>query len=132
MLPLPNNMNNFLVHLLLLTIFYLLTPITPVFAQTISPVDLDKAYGFGWINSLAEATNRLLTPLFAIALVVVTIYLIIGGLRFLLSGGDKEAIAKGKNMITHSIIGLALLIAVFLVMQFLSQFFGLEGFRIIK
>lgn len=99
---------------------------------TISPVPLDQAYGFGWISSLAEGTNLLVAPAFAIAALGVTIYLIIGGLQFLLSGGNKDNIAKARERITHAIIGFMLLILTFIVLQFLFQFFGIEEFRIIK
>lgn len=99
---------------------------------TISPVPLELAYGFGWINSLAESTQLLVNPAFALAATVVTIYFIIGGLRFLLSGGDKEGITKARNMITHAIIGFILLILSFIVLQFIFQFFGLERFQIIS
>lgn len=98
---------------------------------TLSPVPLELAYGFGWIGSLAEGTNILVAPAFALAATIVTIYFIIGGLRFLLSGGNKDDISKARDMITHAIIGFILLILTFIVLQFIFQFFGLEKFRIV-
>lgn len=115
--------------ILLAAITYKLVPVS---AQIISPVPLEQAYGFGWINSLAEGTQLLINPAFALAATAVTVYFIIGGLRFLLSGGDKNAIDGARKMITHAIIGFVLLMLSFIVLQFIFQFFGLEEYRIIK
>ncbi|MDO8570212.1 MAG: hypothetical protein Q7R97_01345 [Candidatus Daviesbacteria bacterium] len=96
-------------------------------------VDLGNQYAFGWITSLGQGTNLLITPVFSIAMAGVVLYFIIGGLQFLLSGGDKEAIAKAQKRITHAIIGFILLIVLFLFMQFfVGEFLNLGGFKIIK
>lgn len=122
---------NCLIGFVSLTTYYLLLT-TDSYAQAISPVPLSQAYGFGWINSLAEGTNLLVGPAFAIAALAVTVYFIIGGLRFLLSGGDKDSIAKARGMITHAVIGFILLMLTFIILQFIPEFFDLKGFAIIK
>lgn len=96
--------------------------VTTVYAA--DPVDLSTVYDFGIINSLGEGISRLVMPAFSIAATAVTIYLVIGGFRFLTSGGDKEGIAKAREMITHAIIGFLLLIFIFLIMQFIPEVFG--------
>lgn len=95
-------------------------------------VDLGDQFAFGWIQSVGQGTNLLITPVFAIATAAVTLYFIIGGLQFLLSGGEKEAIGKAKNRITHAIIGFILLMVLFLFMQFISQFLNLPETNLIK
>lgn len=95
-------------------------------------VDLGDQFAFGWIKSVGEGTNLLITPVFAIATAAVTLYFIIGGLQFLLSGGEKEAIGKAKNRITHAIIGFILLMVLFLFIQFISQFLNLPEINLIK
>lgn len=94
--------------------------------------DLSNQYAFGWIKSLAEGTGFLMGPAFAIATTAVTIYLIIGGLRFLLSGGDKNAVSGARNMIIHAIIGFILLMVLFLIVQFIYQFLGLGSLGILQ
>ncbi|MDO8638583.1 MAG: hypothetical protein Q7R43_03335 [Candidatus Daviesbacteria bacterium] len=96
------------------------------------PIDLSTEYGFGWIPSLAEGTKLMMGPAFAIAAAVVVLYFIIGGVQFLLSGGDKEAIAKAQKRITHAIIGFVLLMMMFIILQFIPEFLGLKGFKIIQ
>lgn len=95
-------------------------------------VTLNDQYAFGWIQSLGQGTNFLVEPAFALAALAVTLYFIIGGLQFLLSGGDKEAIGKAQKRITHAIIGFVLLMVLFLFMQFMGEFLGLGDLRIIR
>lgn len=97
--------------------------IQPVYAQ--GPVSLKTTYGFGWIGSLSEALGKLTGPAFAIAAAAVIIYLLIGAFKFLTSGGDKNAIASGRDMITHAIIGFMLLIILFLILQYLPGALGI-------
>lgn len=89
-------------------------------------VDIGTEYSFGDIPSLGEGVNRLVDPTFSLATAVVIIYFLIGAFKFLTSGGDKEAVASARNMITHAIIGFIILIFVFIILQFIPQFFGLN------
>lgn len=93
--------------------------------------DLSQQYAFGHINSLGEAISYLIPFAFSIAAVAVVFYLLIGALRFILSGGDKGAIEGARNMITHAIIGFILLMLLFVIMQFVPQILGIN-FSIIK
>ncbi len=95
-------------------------------------VDLKDAYGFGNYDSLASVMGALVGPGFAIAALAVIIYFLIGAFRFVLSGGDKNAVSGARNMIIHAIIGFILLMLMFLIIQFVPEFLGLKGFEVIK
>lgn len=94
-------------------------------------VDLGKNYGFGHIKSLGEALGLLMTPAFVIASIGVIFYFLIGAFKYLASGGDKNAVASGRSMITHAIIGFILLILWFLIVQFIPESLGFQGFKIL-
>ena len=96
--------------------------IQPVYAQ--GSVSLKTTYGFGWIGSLSEALGRLTGPAFAIAAVAVAFYFLIGAIKYLTSAGDKNAVASGRDMITHAIIGFMMLIFLFLILQYLPGAIG--------
>lgn len=101
--------------------------ITPVYAE----VKIGEKFGFGGIPSFGEGISKLVTPGFSIAAVLVVLYFLFGAFKFLASGGDKEEIAAGRNMITHAIIGFIILIFAFVIMQFLlSSLFGITSFQI--
>lgn len=94
-------------------------------------VDLSEQFGFGNITTLGAGFNRLVGPAFAIAGVAVVIYLLIGGLKYMTSGGDKNAIASAQQMMTHAIIGFVLLVLLFVIVQFVPEFFGAGALKII-
>lgn len=91
---------------------------------TPTPINLEKEYPFGGISSLGQGIQLLVVPAFSIATVAVVIYLIIGAVTYLVSGGNKESVAKAQGMMTHAIIGFVLLMVVFLIMQFIPEYFG--------
>ena len=103
--------------------------ITPVYAQ----VDISKEFGFGNIKSLGEGTTKLVVPAFEVTAAIVVIFFLLGAFRWLRAGGNKEEVAGARQMIQHSIIGFVLLMAAFLVLQFLlSALFGVTGFQIFQ
>ena len=84
-------------------------------------MNLSQEYGFGNIQSLGEATRLLVMPTFSIAAAVVIFFLIFGGIKYMTSGGEKEAVSSAQGMITHAIIGFIILMMLFALMQFLSE-----------
>ena len=92
----------------------------------LAKVDIGKEYSFGDIGSLGEGINRLITPTFSIATTIVVIYFLVGAMKFLMSGGDKEAVGSARAMITHAIIGFIILIFAFLILEFIPQVFNLQ------
>lgn len=94
--------------------------------------DLKNEYPFGDLTNLGDTFGYLAIPAFSVALLAVVIYLLIGAFRWMNSGGNKENIQKGRDMITHAIIGLLLLIFMFLILQYLPGAIGLKDFKIIQ
>lgn len=99
---------------------------TPTYA-----VELKDQYAFGKINTLGEGFTYLVAPGFQIAAVAVVLYFIVGAFRFITSSGNKETIASARGMMVHGIIGFALLILMFSILQFVPKYFGLAGFVLI-
>ncbi len=93
---------------------------------------LGDQFAFGWINNLGQAFSLLINPGFQVAAVAVIVYFVYGAFKYITSAGDKEAVAVSGKMITHSIIGFILLIVMFLIVQFIPEFFGLSGYKIIE
>lgn len=55
---------------------------------------------------------------------IAVIMLIIGGLRYVLSSGNKEAVEGAKNTILYAIIGIIVAILAFAAVQFVLRQFG--------
>ena len=88
-------------------------------------------YGFGNFESLGYFTTFLVPLAFSIAAIMVVFYFIIGAFEMITSQGDKAHIVSARSKIYHSIIGFILLIALFVIMQYLLPALGLTNFNII-
>ncbi len=76
------------------------------------------------INSIISSVlNLLLFVSFVIALV----FLIIGGIKWMMSGGDKEGSGKAKETVTSALIGLAVVLGAWILINILLNFFGVTG-----
>ncbi len=58
--------------------------------------------------------------------VAVVVMLVVGGLQYLMAGGDKEATQKASKTITFAIIGLILVLCSWLIIKLIGSFLGLD------
>lgn len=63
---------------------------------------------------------------FIIGAVVFTVMLMVGGIQYISSGGDKMGIEKARARLTSAIIGLTILMSFFVVSNFIDCFFGVH------
>jgi Type IV secretion system pilin len=78
-------------------------------------------YSLNDILSVAvTVANWILGSVGAIAL----LFFVYGGFVFILSGGNEERVKQGKQILMNSIIGLAIVFASYLIIQFSIQLLG--------
>lgn len=100
---------------------------TPRPVMTALPtVNLGERFGFGHIKSLGDGISFLVGPAFTIAGIAVLLYFLFAAYKLIFSGGDKTAVGAAKEMITHSIIGVILLLVMFFVLPFILSYFGIK------
>lgn len=63
------------------------------------------------------AVGSIVSILLFVAFLIALVFLIIGGIRWILSGGDKEASSKAKDTVTAALIGLVVVIAAFVLIN---------------
>ena len=68
--------------------------------------------------------SNLIKLIFAIAAIVLVFMLIWGAYEWIVSGGDKEAVAKARGRILNALIGLAVLAVAFALAVVAAQFLG--------
>lgn len=103
-----------------------------VSAQGLNPKnDIAIEFDFAKYTSLGNFTSALIPLAFSIAAMMVVFYFLIGAFEMITSQGDKAHIVSARAKIYHSIIGFVLLIALFLIMQYILPTLGLKGFNII-
>jgi hypothetical protein len=125
--------SNFKYPILLLVTSYLLLVTLPIPAYAVDSVNLADQYGFANNGSLGALLGKIEPVAFTIAAIGVTFYFAIAAFKWITSGGDKGALDGARNMMTHSVIGILMLLMLFLVLQYLPAAIGLgDSFKIIK
>jgi len=71
-------------------------------------------------KSIGEFISAILPQIYVISLILVLIYLIWGGYRYLISGGDPKAIAGAKAHLTWAIIGVIFITLAFALLQLIN------------
>lgn len=74
--------------------------------------------------------NQIILALINVALVAAVVVcfflLIIGGIRWITSGSDKEQLSSAQKTITAAIIGLVIVFSAWAILSLVRSFFGLE------
>lgn len=52
--------------------------------------------------------------------------LIIGGIQWITSGGDKQALESARGKLTNAIIGIVILFSLFAILDLIHVFFGVK------
>ena len=65
--------------------------------------------------------------LFFVAVIAALIFLLIGGIKWLVSGGDKAAVEAARGQIVAAIIGLVIVIFAYFILNFVLTLIGIPG-----
>jgi len=108
--------------------------ISTVSAQVLgdNAINLGPPGGFGTIPSNIDLKTIIgsgLQLLLLIAAVFFFVYLIIGGIKWIMSGGDKAKVEAARNQITHALIGLLVVFGAWIVASLIKTMFGIDIFN---
>lgn len=78
---------------------------------------------FGPAGTFRTITNVLLYLIGAVSVIM----LIVGGLRYVVSGGDSTAVQNAKNTILYAIVGIVVAILAYAVVSFVISSFSPGG-----
>lgn len=76
------------------------------------------------IGDIGQLISALVGTLLIIAALLAFFYLILGGIQWITSGGDKAGMEAARNKITHAIVGLIIVGAAWAVMLLVQNFLG--------
>lgn len=68
-------------------------------------------------NNPGKVLSNIISIIFALAALMVLFMLILGAFNWITSGGEKEAVGKARNRITHALIGLLVLALAFFIVK---------------
>lgn len=74
--------------------------------------------------SAAALITFLVRILIVAAFVIAFIFLLIGGIRWITSGGDPKGVESAKNTVTAAIIGLFLVVSAYAIIRLIEFFFN--------
>lgn len=101
--------------------FFLLVFALPGRVLAAADVIVDqKALGFA-IPTLGDLLTFIIRGFFIIAGLMALLYLLLGGLTWVTSGGNKENVDKARDKITNAIIGVIVIIATLAIIATLEQ-----------
>ncbi len=78
------------------------------------------------ITNLGTLISAIVGVLLIISALLAFFYLILGGISWITSGGDKAGMEAARNKITHAIVGLVIVGAAWSIMMLLQNFLGIN------
>ncbi len=78
----------------------------------------------GFATNIGSLINGALSFIMVIAALLVFLYLILGGIEWITSGGDKGKTENARNKITAAVIGLIILAASYAILLIILNFLG--------
>lgn len=84
------------------------------------------ASGFSVSTILAALINFI----FIAAAVVFFVMLVVGGVRWIASGGDKGQTEAARGQITAALVGLVIIFAAYAIAKLVGNFFGFDIFNL--
>lgn len=85
---------------------------------------VDDVYKVHEIKDIVVIIENIFSIAIRLAGVAAFIMFIVGGFKYLTAGGDPKAAESAKGTLTYAIFGLVLIIAVWFILRFISEFTG--------
>ena len=75
---------------------------------------------------IGDVISAVVGILLLVSAVLAFLYLIMGGIQWITSGGDKTGMEAARNKITHAIVGLIIVGAAWAIMILVQNFLGVQ------
>lgn len=95
-------------------------------------IDLKPGGDFESVQSLTVSglVSGLIKGAMLIAAVIFFFILVIGGIKWIASGGDKAQTESARNQITAALVGLVIVFAAWAIVALINTFFGINIFEL--
>lgn len=102
-------------------------------AQLTNPVvgrNLNPGSGAEAVSQFNNVVQVIITSLLVVASVFFVFNFIIGGIKWITSGGDKARIEGARSSILNAVVGLVIVFSVFVILSLLESFFKINLLQI--
>ncbi|OGD74381.1 hypothetical protein A2228_02610 [Candidatus Collierbacteria bacterium RIFOXYA2_FULL_46_10] len=82
-------------------------------------------------DTLGVFVQKSFSAVILVAGLATFMYLVLGGVQWIMAGGDKGKLEEAKGAITNGLIGLAVLAASYVIIKFLQAALGLDLLNIL-
>lgn len=104
--------------------FQLLVLPVSYFALSAQGIDISQEFQPAEkFQSVGDVGTLFIQILFALGITFTVIFTILGGIKFISSGGDPNKVAAARSMIVYAVIGLVVLILTFVIMYLVQAVF---------
>lgn len=80
--------------------------------------------------TMSEIISGLIVLILIIASIVFFFILVVGGIRWIASGGDKAQTEAARSQITAALVGLVIVFAAWAIIEMINLFFGINLFEL--
>ena len=88
--------------------------------------DIDaQSQSFFSITSIGQLVSGLVSAAIIVAALIALLFLILGGISWITSGGDKQKTESAQKTITNAVIGLVITVVAFAIWTVIKDFLGL-------
>lgn len=79
------------------------------------------------ITDLGKLISTSISVAIIVAGILVFVFLVWGGLEWIMSGGDKGKVEAARNRIVNALVGLAIIAASWALIRIIGYFFGIQA-----
>lgn len=90
------------------------------------PSCLDPNSGIPTISCLGNVFGNVVRAMLGLAGIALFVLLLVGGFKYITSGGDPKAIEGAQKTITYAIIGLIVILLSFLILVLIGTITGVD------
>lgn len=98
----------------------------PVYADT--PISLEPPAQFAPLKniSVASMVSAAIRLILVVAALLFFFMLILGGIKWILSGGDKAGVEGAQKQITAALVGLGIIFLTWVIINLVKMLFGVD------
>lgn len=77
------------------------------------------------IGFFQDFVPKLITLSLIVGVIIFFFTLVMGAIKWITSGGDKQAVEAARGKVTSALVGIIILFAAFAVLRLIQNFFGI-------
>ena len=97
-------------------------------------IDLQPEQGSQWYNlgqlTVPSIVSAAIKLVMVVAALIFFFILVIGGIKWIASGGDKAKTESARNQITSALVGLVIVFAAWAIVALIKVFFNVDIFSL--